>query len=248
MILTKCQISLNARSVIEMPYHIRVKSKSSRFEETRVDLTRNKLLDDYVIPYSKAKPLWIGGTMIMSDDIDQVRITWTTEYSSKILPVVREDRARERKGRALITTISDEWHVANRGRDVTHEFIAGPPGSGKIPSHAIVDSEYPPKGKGIVMTSEEAIRIINEVKSGYADLSSTFTVKQVELTDEMQLAGKMDESLAILRKIEEYNRPKSFWHRFYYSLIDETATSIALILIGSAITALCIWLKARLGL
>jgi len=229
-----------------MPFHIRVKSKSSRTEETRLDLTREQLLDNYVIPYRRGEPLFIGGRSILSDDIDQVRITWTIEPSSDILPVVREDRARERRERSLVTTVSDEWHVANRGRDVTHEFIAGIPGGGLIPGHVIVGSGYLPKE--IVMTSGEAISIIHDVKSGYEDLRGTFDVKQVKLTDEMQLGEKMDKAIGILSKIEEYNRPKSFWHRLKDSIIENAATKFSWLLIVSTLTILGIWLKALLGL
>jgi len=164
---------------------------------------KEQLLDNYVIPYRKGEPLFIGGRNIESHNIEQVKITWAVEPSSAILPVVREDRARERKGRALVTTISDEWHVANRGRDVTHEFIAGSPGSGIIPGQAIVDSGYLPHE--IVMTSGEAIRIIGEVKSGYEDLRGTFDVNQVERADELEMNEKLDKILTTQNKIVEYN-------------------------------------------
>jgi len=114
-----------------VPYHVRITTKSdlSR-DEVKLDLTLDRLQSQFLVPYSERRAIFISGKTVMPDDIDRILITETEETSEKLLPIIREER---RTGRGAIG-ISDEWYVANRGKDVTDRFITGPPGAGTTPS------------------------------------------------------------------------------------------------------------------
>ncbi len=113
---------------ISLPYHVRITPRSDRsHDEVRLDLTREQLEERFLIPYREGRSIVIGGRTIPPDDIERIRITLTDQPSEELLPIVRAER--ESSG-VVALGISDEWEVAYRGRDVTDELIAGPPGTG----------------------------------------------------------------------------------------------------------------------
>ena len=63
-----------------------------------------------------------------TNDLARIRINYTDTSSDALLPQIRAERAASR----VISTISNEWSVTCKGRDVTDDFITGPPGSGSI--------------------------------------------------------------------------------------------------------------------
>ena len=110
-----------------MPYHVRITLKSDPgHDEVKLDLSEDQLKERILIAYEEGRPIVIGGTTISPDDIQRVRITRTDQSSEQLIPMVRA----ERQASTLITMTSDEWYVAEKGKDVTDDFIKGPPGSG----------------------------------------------------------------------------------------------------------------------
>lgn len=253
-----------------MPYHLRIKPKSSSVEEVRLDLTKEQLEKRFLSPYREGKPIFIGGRNIPPDDIERIRITFTTKGSSDILPMVEEDLARMRKLRGLVTKTSPAWHVANRGQEVTDEFIAGPPGSGLIPGRAFVRSAEAglkisaetaniiTRTSGEVVTaSGAAIGFLRDVKNGYEDLRATFNLRQTDINNQFQLPEKLeglDDSLNLIRlkmsemegqleTITEQTRPKTLKAKIIAYIID----NIFGIIIGSIFTALGLSLLRWIG-
>lgn len=112
-----------------MPFHVRITQASRRTDdEVKLDLSKEQLEDRFLKPYREGRPIVIGGKTIPTSDIERIRITFTEEISTQLIPIVRA----ERRSSGIITLISDEWYVADRGRDVTDDYILGPPGSGVI--------------------------------------------------------------------------------------------------------------------
>jgi predicted nucleotide-binding protein len=109
-----------------MPFHVRVtpKGKGATTDEVRLDLTREQLEDRFLKPYREGRPIVIGGRTISASELERIRISHSEESSEVLLPVVREKQRRSN----AITFISDDWYVANEGKDVTDEYITGPPG------------------------------------------------------------------------------------------------------------------------
>jgi predicted nucleotide-binding protein len=110
-----------------MPYHVRITLNSDPgHDEVKLDLTEEQLRDRILTPYEQGRPIVIGGRTLPPDDIQRLRITETEQASESLIPTVRA----EQRASGMITMTSDEWYVAEKGRDVTDDFIKGPPGSG----------------------------------------------------------------------------------------------------------------------
>lgn len=114
-----------------MPYHVRITLKSDRsHDEVKLDLDEEQLRERILNPYEQGSPIVIGGRTIPPDDLERVKITFTDRSSEHLISVIRA----ERMASSVITMTSDEWYVAEKGKDVTDEFIKGPPGSGIFPA------------------------------------------------------------------------------------------------------------------
>jgi predicted nucleotide-binding protein len=114
-----------------MPYHVRITLKSDPgHDEVKLDLSEEQLKERILALYEQGRPIVIGGRTIPPDDIQRVNITHTDQSSEQLIPAVRA----ERRASAFITMTSDEWYVADKGKNVTDDFIKGPPGSGVMPT------------------------------------------------------------------------------------------------------------------
>jgi predicted nucleotide-binding protein len=108
-----------------MPFHVRVTSKKNRSRsEVRLDLTEAELEERFLGPYREGLPIVIGGTVVPVEDLERIRISKTDSYSDQILPIVRE----QRRNSAVITSLSDDYYIAEYGDDVTDMYITSAPG------------------------------------------------------------------------------------------------------------------------
>lgn len=138
-------------------------------------------------PYQNGSPIVIRGITIPTDDLKQIRITRTQDHSSKILPIVRAERAQSR----VVTAISDEWYVAKRGEDVTDALILAPPGSAKprLPARAAKLSKQVFIVHGHDDASKQELELF---------------LKELGL-DPIVLHRKPDEGRTIIEKFEKYS-------------------------------------------
>ncbi len=111
-------------------YHVCVTPKSDKSKvEARLDLTREELEERILAPYRKGLPIVIGGKSIQNDDIERIRISKTDQDSNHVGKVVAEERRRgAASGFLYIGGPSTDELIANKGEDITDEFITGPPG------------------------------------------------------------------------------------------------------------------------
>jgi predicted nucleotide-binding protein len=110
-----------------MPYHVRVTCKSNPYEdEVRLDLSLEELQQRFLRPYQEGRPIVIGGKTVPPDDLARIRINETDEDSEQLRPRVEAERRRSN----VISGTPVEWYIANKGKEVTDDFITGPPGSG----------------------------------------------------------------------------------------------------------------------
>jgi len=106
-------------------YHVRISLDSDKLhDEVKLDLTKDKLLTQFIEPYEQGKPIITGGKTIIADNIERIKITFTTIDSSQILPKIRAEREKS----LIFSPIPDKWYVVEAGTDVSDEFIKGPPG------------------------------------------------------------------------------------------------------------------------
>lgn len=107
-----------------MPYHIRISNRTDRsHEEIKLDMTREQVKERFITPYKNGRAIMISGKTIPFDAIERINITYTEQSSDQLLPIIRAERLTS----DLPTEYSDEWVVADRGVDVTDEFITKPP-------------------------------------------------------------------------------------------------------------------------
>jgi hypothetical protein len=102
-----------------MPLHFRITSKSNPSEsQLRFDLTEEQLQQRFLSAYREGRPIVVGGKTIPPADINRIQII-ETDHSS--------DRFAE--WAPVLARNSDDWFVNERGKDVTDNFIDGPPGN-----------------------------------------------------------------------------------------------------------------------
>ncbi len=115
-------------------YHVRITQASYRItDEIRLDITSDELERRFLQPYRLGRPIAIAGKSIPADDIERIRISRTEHPAESFRPDV--ERSRRESGSILST----EWLIADRGTDVTDEFITGPPGAEISPAASSIE-------------------------------------------------------------------------------------------------------------
>ena len=117
-----------------MPYyHIRIKTKSKpNRTEVALDLSIEKLMKRYIAPYRNGQPLLINGRTISPNDLERLQVSSTEKDSVYLRNIVQNERSRNiASGYLDIVGPSNNERIAGKGRDVTDDFITGPPGYGK---------------------------------------------------------------------------------------------------------------------
>ena len=133
-------------------YHVRITPASSPSrEEVRVDLSRDELMERFVIPYLKGNTLVISGRSLPSNEIQRIRISKSDQDSKRLGEATRAER-RSSPGNS-IGSPSIEWVVASGAEEVTDEFITAPPGSYLEPTN---ESETEPNPRTEIKPSADA--------------------------------------------------------------------------------------------
>jgi predicted nucleotide-binding protein len=109
-----------------MPYHVRITRKSDiTRDETKVDLTREQLEGQFLVPYRQGRPILIGGLTVPLDDLERIKISETSEPAEVVLTQLQATE----QGRWQVANLGGDWSIADHGTDVSDEFITTPPGS-----------------------------------------------------------------------------------------------------------------------
>ena len=78
------------------------------------------------MPYSRGEPLVVNGKTIQPDDIERMRISTTEEpspYYRELAKMIKQDRWAN-----VLPGPTIDWIIAKEGKDVTDDFVLGPPG------------------------------------------------------------------------------------------------------------------------
>ena len=112
-----------------MPYyHVRIWLKESPKDSAVVclDLTLEVLESRVLVPRRQGLPITLSGKTMPIEDIDRIKITVTEQGSEQLRTTIKQRHSRSRVRPARPVTDSN---IAVEGKDVTDEFITGPPGS-----------------------------------------------------------------------------------------------------------------------
>lgn len=102
-------------------YHVLIIPKLDNVDfESKFDLDRDKLISRIVEPYNNGNSIVINGKSIDLSSVERIQVCKTKEPSDIILTRYRYVQA---------ISVYPEWnYLAKEGRNVTDEFIVGPPG------------------------------------------------------------------------------------------------------------------------
>jgi predicted nucleotide-binding protein len=115
-----------------VPYHVRITARDPQrrsHDALALDKDADWIEEHIAAPRREGRDIFIGGQVFSWDGIDQIHITETDQTSEQLLPQIRARRQVDR----VVTAIPDRWYVARDGREVTEQFISGPPGTGPCP-------------------------------------------------------------------------------------------------------------------
>ncbi|WP_052735114.1 TIR domain-containing protein [Methanosarcina mazei] len=111
-----------------MYYHVRITTKSNHYnDEVKLDLSEERLHSQFIIPYENSESIIINGKAIPLNDIERIKIT-KSEYDSSQFQSIRMMLFVRRQlflheGKSPL-----DGYFPPEGKDVTDDFIRGPPG------------------------------------------------------------------------------------------------------------------------
>lgn len=109
-------------------YHVRLDVHDERYGELKTDLDAETLEEQFMGPYRLGEPVTVNGRTLDWDVIERIRISESDQPISDLAAQVRaQDRA---SSVAVIGGPSASWRAAGRARDLTDQYITGPPGHG----------------------------------------------------------------------------------------------------------------------
>ena len=111
-----------------MPYHVKITSEDRGQNRRALALDKDAdwIEERIAAPRRQGRDIFVDGQVFSWDSIDEIHITETDQTSAQLLP---PERRRQADGR-LVTVRPDKWSVPVEGRDVTEQFLTGPPGTG----------------------------------------------------------------------------------------------------------------------
>jgi predicted nucleotide-binding protein len=173
-----------------MFYHVKITQKSNKsHDEVKVDLSKERLVSQFISPYENGKPIIVNGKTITSEDIERITISETQEESKNIIPrLEQEDRDSYV---SVIGGPSYEWYVADGGKDITDDLIKGPPGYKKGSKSEKEEKTYDYKKIFIVHGHDHDLK--NDLE---------LFIKNIGL-EPIVLHRQPDEGLTIIEKLEK---------------------------------------------
>lgn len=145
-------------------YHVRISVQGDRHDEVKTDVDE-ETMDRLVLgPYRSGRPITISGRTIPMEAVERIRISTSEEPAAQII-----ERLKAEDRQSSVTKLggpSYRWRAAARARDVTDQFITGPPGS-------MVDE--PPQATELTPAAEGGIGFAHP-EPQRADRSAVFVV------------------------------------------------------------------------
>jgi predicted nucleotide-binding protein len=110
-------------------YHVRITPKGAQRpsqDALAIDKDADWIEEHITAPRRQGRGMFVDGRDFSWADVEQIHITQTDQTIEQLVPQMR---ARLTQG-GVITATPDKWFVVKGGRDVTEQFITGPPGTG----------------------------------------------------------------------------------------------------------------------
>ena len=178
-----------------MYYHVTIKPKSDNwYGEYKTDLTREQLVSRYVEPYEQGQPILINGKTVTPDDIERIKFYFSEKTIESYVPAIRAENMN-----SSVTFIGGPSYTQtaiSRSKDVTDDFIAGPPGYKKRLQ------ELTPSKKEHILDKSKVF-----IVHGHDDAAQTKAARFVEKLglEAIILHEKASSGRTIIEKIEHYS-------------------------------------------
>ncbi|HAS6031941.1 hypothetical protein DC365_15730 [Vibrio vulnificus] len=178
-----------------MYYHVTIKPKSDNwYGEYKTDLTREQLVSRYVEPYEQGQPILINGKTVTPDDIERIKFYFSEKTIESYVPAIRAESMN-----SSVTFIGGPSYTQtaiSRSKDVTDDFIAGPPGYKK----QLQELTLPKKEHTL---DKSKVFIVH----GHDDAAQTKAARFVEKLglEAIILHEKASSGRTIIEKIEHYS-------------------------------------------
>lgn len=101
-----------------------------RSDEVKLDLAEDQLEQQFLAPYREGRPITVNGRVIELENLDRIRISSSEHSARDFIPMLQADDRSSSV--AVIGGPSYSWRAAARAKDVTDQFINGPPGRQKV--------------------------------------------------------------------------------------------------------------------
>lgn len=180
----------------KMYYHVRITQKSHRVtDELKLDLSEEKLRNQFIAPYENGENIIVNGKTISSDDIERIKINKTDVSSAKLIPIIRAKMTQK----AAATLLPNEWYVTKEGEDVTDDFIKGEPGYKKKKLGEKMEEVEPESNKIFIVHGHD-----NEMKETVARVLKNVGLEPIILHEQENLGR------TIIEKFESCSENVSF--------------------------------------
>jgi Predicted nucleotide-binding protein containing TIR-like domain len=173
-------------------YHVRIGVQGQRHDEVKNDIDEGVLETQFLAPYRAGKPITINGRVVRPDQLVRINISVSDVPAEQIIQQLRlEDRS---SSVFAVGGPSYEWRAARRAKDVTDQFITGPPGA-EIPSTPSSDtsSSYTDKWEISGPGDKRSVFIVsgrdNEATAGIVHVLRAMNLRIVEWTHAVLRTG-----------------------------------------------------------
>lgn len=144
-------------------YHVRLSVVGSRHDEVKAGLDMDALERQFLGPYRAGGPITINGRTVQISDVERIRVSASDESIEQLIERLRlEDRDSPS---VVIGGPSYAWRAAARAKNVTDQFITGPPG--QLDGGAVPD---------ILEANGHPLPEASHVVTGIGDPNSVFIV------------------------------------------------------------------------
>jgi len=107
-------------------YHVRITVANERRDETKLDLDEETLERQFLAPYRAGKPIIVNGKTIPTSELERIAVSTSEVHSANTIAHLEHEDQMSRV--AVLGGPTYAWRAAARAKDVTDQFITGPPG------------------------------------------------------------------------------------------------------------------------